>query len=357
MRVLFYISTIAGGGAGRVMANLANMLCGNGHECTLVTTFKAEGEYTLESGVRRVWLYDTKPGGSLLSKNFAIIRKLRSWIRIIKPDVVVSFLGEPNIRTVIATIGIGVKTVLSVRNDPSREYKGKLQVFLAKTIFKRADAIVFQTEDAKAWFPSKIQQKGVVIPNSVDERFFKTQLSENRSGIVAIGRLCPQKNHSMLIEAFSMIAGKTDENLTIYGPGDSSHLKELARKLGVGDRVFFPGPTADVPAVLAKAKIYVLSSDYEGMPNSLMEAMAIGLPCISTNCPCGGPRDLFGDELRHFLVSLGDVKEMSDRMVELLNSSIIKEKHANACRLRARLFKPETINSKWEAALLKIVLI
>lgn len=354
MKLLFYISTISNGGAARVMTNIANYLSQKGHDCTLVTTFRAGEEYALDYKVKRISFFKEKPLGNPLWKNCRVVKKLRELVVKDKPDLLVSFLAEPCFRAAIATIGTSTKTVISVRNDPNWEFKGVIRKLLAKYLFRRAEGIIFQTQDAKKWFPKCIQDKGCIILNSVKKEFYEVKLPENRSGIVATGRLSKQKNHSLLIKAFAKIANKINDNLTIYGAGDAEQLKKLAASLGVGDRVFLPGQTMDVINTIKGAKLYVMSSDFEGMPNALMEAMAMGLPCISTDCPCGGPRTLYTSEMSYFLTPVGDVDVLSERMLEILSNKIILDEHGKRCKDAAKAFMPEVINKEWENYLLKV---
>ena len=354
MKILFYISTICNGGAARVMSNIANDLSAKGHNCILATTFQVDEEYALADKVKRVSFYNEKPSGNWLSNNYRIVMQLRELIVKNKPDILVSFLAEPCFRAAIATICTNTKTVLSVRNDPNWEFRGTIRTFLAKSLFRRADGIVFQTEDAKAWFPKCIQDKGCIILNSVKNDFYEVQLPEKRMGIVATGRISKQKNHSLLITAFAKIANQINDNLTIYGAGDTAQLQELADSLGVGDRVFLPGQTMDVINTIKNAKLYVMSSDFEGMPNALMEAMAMGLPCISTDCPCGGPKALFSSEMAHFLTPVHDVDTLADRMIEILSNQTMLIQHGKRCKEAAKAFAPEVINKEWEKYLLKV---
>ena len=355
MKLMFYISTICNGGAARVMTNLANEMSERGHHCVLVTTFRADIEYELAKGVTRLSLYNDKPKGNWLCRNIAITERLRANVKAEKPDILLSFLGEPNFRAAIATIGTKTKTVLSVRNDPKWEYRGLIPSLLAKTLFRRADGMVFQTSDAQSWFPKSLQIKSQVIFNAVKEDFYNTELPAERSGIVATGRLSRQKNHSMLVAAYSKIARKVKDDLTIYGAGDSIELMRLAEKLGIGNRVHFPGQTMDVKNAIKSARLYVMSSDFEGMPNALMEAMAMGLPCVSTDCPCGGPSSLFSEEMKKYLTPVGDSDAMASTMLSLLTDDKERFSHGLRCKEAAKAFMPCIINNQWEQYLNTIV--
>lgn len=354
MKILFYISTICNGGAARVMSNIANELSAKGHDCTLATTFRSDEEYKLTDAVKRVFFYNEKPTGNWISKNYGIMKKLRRQIFIDKPDLLVAFLAEPCFRAAVATIHTNTKTIISVRNDPNWEFKGVLRTFLAKYLFRRVDGIVFQTEDAKLWFPKPIQEKGCVIFNSVKKDFYEVELPDRRSGIVATGRISKQKNHALLIKAFAKISNLIDDDLTIYGAGNPNQLRVQAKQLGIENRVHLPGQTRDVINTIKNARLYVMSSDFEGMPNALMEAMAMGLPCISTDCPCGGPRALFSKEMSRYLTPVGNVDVMSERMLEILSDNKKNDEHSKRCKDAAKVFMPEVINKEWEDFLQKV---
>ena len=321
MKILFYINTLSHGGAERVMTNLSDAFAQKGCDTVLVTSFPEEWEYKTNPATKRINLADCRIGG-FIKRNFKLIRLLKKTLKAEKPDVIVSFMAEPNYRTILASGRNGAKTIISVRNDPNREYPTALHRFLAKHLYKRADGVVFQTEDAKAWFPEKIQNKSRVIMNQIDDSFFDTKYDGIRKDIVATGRLTAQKNHKMLIEAYSLIKDEIDDNLIIYGEGNlREELEKLIEAKGLAGRVFLPGATKDVPNAIKSAKLYVMSSDYEGMPNALVEAMALGLPVVSTDCPCGGPRALLGELGKQVLVPVGDAEALASAMLGIISYS------------------------------------
>lgn len=347
MKILFYINTICHGGAERVMVNLAEQCSSHGHEVALATSYKSQGEYELSENVKRIVLTDKK-SGNFLVRNFRLIRLLHKKIKEEHPDVMVSFMAEPNFRALFARKGKKTKNLISVRNDPNREYPTRMFKYLARHLYKKADGVVFQTADAKAWFPEIIQKKSTIIYNQVNEKFYNTPLLSERRDIVATGRLTAQKNHKMLIRAFSMIKDKTDDNLVIYGEGNlRGELEALIRELGLEGRVLLPGATGNVADALSKARLFVMSSDYEGMPNSLMEGMAIGLPCICTDCPCGGPREIIEDGVSGILTPVADAEAFANAMFSLLSDSERAEQIGRAARERAERFAPDVIIKNW----------
>ena len=348
MKVLFYINQLGGGGAERVMSQLANFFSGSGEEAVLVTSFRCVNEYELAAGVVRHSLEDEEITQSRLMRNVSRIRKLRAIIRSEAPDVVLSFMQEPNFRALVAGLGLPCKVVVSVRNDPAREYAGKVGNFVGKVLMPLlADGCVFQTKQAASWFPKRLQRKAEVIPNAVNPVFFSTEKSDADAYWVAVGRLAEQKNYPMMLRAFAAVHKDfPDERLRIYGEGPMrSDLQRMVDSLGLSDSVALCGQSSDIPAVLADAKGFLMSSDYEGMPNALMEAMAVGLPCIATDCPCGGAADLIGDQEGGILVAVGDYEGMAAKMEMLLGSP--SSQIGGKAKVSMEKMRPDTVFRAW----------
>ncbi len=349
MRILFYINAIHQGGAERVMVNLANQFSEKGNDVILVTSFEDYWEYPVGEGVERYSFEDRdfKKEG-FLRQNIKWTLNLRKVIKEYCPDVVISFMAEPNFRTILAAAGLETKSVISVRNDPNKEYPNFVYRILAKSLYLFADGIVFQTEDAKKWFSAIIQKKSRIIYNQVDKKFYTSPECDVKKDIVTCGRLVAQKNHTMLVDAFSLISNDLDENLYIYGEGElRSSLEKKIREKNLENRVFLPGDIKNVEEMLSRAKVFVLSSDYEGMPNALMEAMAVGVPCISTDCPCGGPKMLFHNDTE-FLVSVGNTEQMAEKMKTLLLNKDKRERNSKLMKKYSLAFTPECIFKKWD---------
>ncbi len=347
-KIMFYINAIHDGGAERVMVNLAKYFSENGYDTTLITSFRDTWEYPLAPTVRRLTLEETEIKQSRIKRNISRIKKLRNLCKSEKPDILVSFMEEPNFRAILATRGLPVKTLVSVRNDPIKEYAGKLGWFVGKVLLPMADGCVFQTGDAQKWFPKRLQKKSKIIYNAVKEDFYNVNRTPVRGEIVTCGRLTEQKNHAMLINAFAEVVKQYPyATLKIYGEGSLREtLQEQINANGLQNKVLLMGATNDVEKALETADLFVLSSDYEGMPNALMEAMAGGLPCISTDCPCGGPRELLGtDSLQ--LVEIGNEKSMVEKILAAFSNEKIKERmHINS-KIKAARFTPNAIYNQW----------
>ena len=353
-KIVFYVNAINGGGAERVMVNLAKFFSENGYDTTLVTSFRDTWEYPLAATVRRLTLEEVEIKQSRIKRNFSRIKKLRDLCKSEKPDILVSFMEEPNFRAILATRGLPVKTLVSVRNDPNKEYAGKIGQFVGKVLLPMADGCVFQTSDAQKWFPERLQKKSRIIYNAVKEEFYQVERTPVRGEIVTCGRLTEQKNHKLLIDAFAEVQKIYPfATLKIYGEGVlREKLQNQIESLNLNEKVFLMGATNDVAKALQTADLFVLSSDYEGMPNALMEAMAAGVPCISTDCPCGGPRELFGEDASDKLVPCNNSAQLSEAICCVFDGAehnVVEKKHAEA-------FRPDRVNAMWEKYIMEICL-
>lgn len=350
MKILFYINTLGKGGAERVVTNLANQFADKNHNVILVTSYSVKKEYKTNPDVTRICLEDYKKNSkNKILKNINIVKQLNGLIKNTNPDLIVSFMREPVVRALFASRRSNVKNIISVRNDPSKEYPGITGKIISKYLLPKADGCVFQTEDAKKYFPKNLQEKSKIIYNQVDEKFFKVNRDEG-DYLVSIGRLSPQKNQILLINAFEKVIKKyPNEKLLIYGEGElKEKLKDTINKKGLEDKIFLMGSTNDVPKVLSKAKIFILSSDYEGMPNTLLESMAVGVPSISTDCPCGGPKAIINSGVDGFLIPVNSIEELEKKIILLLENKELSEKIGRNAKEKSEIFKPSNIFKQWE---------
>ena len=350
IKLLFYINAIHDGGAERVISNLASAFSTHGYQVILVTSFRGDWEYTVDSNVKRLSLEDMEIKQSFFKRNVSRILKLRSICREEKPDLVISFMGEPNFRALLATKGLSIKNIISIRADPNREYDGLVRRFLGQYLLPTADGCVFQTEEAKKWFPVQLQKKSKIIFNPVKEEFYQVRHHPILGRIVSCGRLEKVKNFTMLIDAFAGLAEKYQVlQLMIYGEGSlRENLQEQIKKAGMEGRVLLMGATDDVPKALSEASIFVLSSITEGMPNALMEAMAVGVPCISTDCPCGGPRMLIDSGENGILAKNNDMAALAEALERLLDNPAEAAVLGARAKERALEWRQEWVFEEWK---------
>lgn len=352
--ILCYIDSMHRGGAERVMSILTNEFSRDGHKVILATdvpVLKNKDNYVISDKVECVYI--NPKSNNFFRKNWQRMKQLRKIVRNEKVDTTLSFLGEQNYRMLIATIGLKCRKCVSVRNDPTHEYgKTRLKKWVANRIIDMADACVFQTEEAKKYFNERVQKKSEVIANPIDDKFFKIKRAKSPKNIITVGRLEPQKNQKLLIDAFASIADKIDDDLLIYGEGSlAKELREYIKSIGMTKRIFLKGGTDNIGRELAKGKLFVLSSEYEGMPNALMEAMAAGVPCVATDCPCGGVRALAGNNAGGALVTCGDVDEMGKTVLRIIKSKSLSAMGKRA-KTRMTEHKTDSVVLRWKTLLL-----
>ena len=222
---------------------------------------------------------------------------------------------------------------------------------LRKIFYPFAKCVVFQTEGARNDYPPKIAKKGVVIPNPVKKGL--PRCTPEKKAICAAGRLSSEKNYHLLINAFGRVSDLHPEyELWIFGQGVmEEELKKYVAEIGLGDRVVFEGYCADVHERMKTAEIFVLSSNAEGLPNALMEAMAMGFAVISTDCPPGGPRSLIENGENGLLVPVGDVDAMAAAMLAYMENDDLRQKVGEAAAKVNEKYAVEKITSDWYACI------
>lgn len=366
MKICFFIgSMIEKGGSERVLSNLTKYFS-TYTDVELLTILNSRIAYKIDDKVNVTHLdkkeiLEYKSTNKFISILKYIIRygRYRKYLKKTKPDVVVSFMPEASFLSLLTPKSKKTRRIISVRNDPSKEFKNSIYKFLSKKLYKRADGFVFQTIDAKKYFNKEIQSKSIVIPNPINEEFIEdTSIinKKNNSSIVSVGRLDSQKNHFLLIDSFKEVLSKfPDATLVIYGEGSlRNKLEEYVKRNGIEDKIKLPGRVENIKELIKEANCFVLSSNYEGMPNALMEAMALGLPVVSTDCPCGGPRFLIKNNVNGILVDTNNVKQMSEAIIKILsNKEFSKYISKNAKKIVEDL-NPKKINKKWYDYVLKI---
>lgn len=354
MNIVCYINKINGGGAERVMSVLANELSQRGHHVHLITDYTANNEYEILPEVVRSSMegkFKKAERGNVVLRTIRRISKLRKICINEKADILISFMKEASYKAIVATTFLRTKNMISVRIDPASAYHTKLQAFVANLFYSKADACVFQTEQALKWYPQKIQRHARVIINPIDDRFYSYGRSRiSRKEIVSCGRLSKQKRFDLLIEAFaSVLPEHPDFHLTIYGEGEQRDaLETIVKKYGIISSVTLPGRSSNIGEDIHDAYAFVLSSDYEGLPNGMMEAMAMGLPIIATDCKGGGARALIVNKANGLLIPINDRQAMAKALRELMSREDYCIFLGKKARETADSFKTEVVVSKWE---------
>ena len=343
MEIIFVVANMTGGGTERVISVLANQFIAEGHRVGILMTAGDTVAYPLDPKIRLVSL-GGQTGGSVL-KRIGRIQKMRRFFKQHKEAVICAMGIETNLFTVLAARGLSNRVLISERNDPGQCSYAAVRNFL----YGMADVLVCQTTDAAKAFPGRAGKKSVVIPNPIAPDLPAPFHGERKKEIVAAGRLTPQKNHALLLQAFSSFTPAHPEyTLVIYGKGELEQaLREQIRALHLEERVKLPGFAENLPEKIRESAMYVLSSDYEGISNSLSEAMAMGLPVISTDCPIGGSKMCIRQGENGLLVPVGDKDALAQAMSRLAEEPSYAAKLGEEAEKLRDQYSVEAISAKW----------
>lgn len=351
MKILLLNTDLGYGGAEKMLAFVANSLAKAGYDVTFLSYRTDNNLQKLVPSVKREHIQLESEGGSIKSY-FKTVIGLRRYIRKNKYDVAIAFLLPSQIRLVPACKGTATKVLLSQRADPyhNEDYShGSLISKLNEYFFGQADAYVFQTKEAMGYYSERIRKKGCVIPNPVMKPKQDCEWSADKAKkrIVSVGRLeMRQKRQDLLIYAFQKFSEEYPEYvLEFYGDGeDERKLKDLSAN---NRNIKFCGVSANISEVLKNAAMFVLTSDYEGIPNALAEAMALGVPCISTDCSPGGAALLIENGINGLLVPCGNSEKVYEAMKILAEDPARAEKMGKQAVVISERFNPEYISEKW----------
>ena len=320
MRIALALSSMGGGGAERVAATLANQWSDDGHDVTIVATFSGRGEvsYALNPSVGLEHLADQTTTRLSRSPPGRLVQLRRTLMRL-QPDIVLSFLTNVNVATILAMKGSGIPVVVSERTYPPLYDPGRSWRVLRRMVYSQADRVVMQTDRGLQWLHDHIPRaRGVAIPNPV--RFPMTAAPPLRPPpdvvplrvpvLLAVGRLSPEKQFHKLIDAFALSTPRLPyHHLVILGEGpERAALVQRARDTGLVDRIHLPGSAGNLDDWYRRASGFLSCSRFEGFPNSLMEAICYELPVIAFDCPTG-PAELVEDGSNGFLLPMTSTRE------------------------------------------------
>lgn len=353
-RIALVISSLGAGGAERVIAQLSRHWQAAGAQVTVIAfdcpSDAVYHQFDKHVGFRRLCIVNSGPGSALRR-----IVALRTALRSVRPDVAISFLTKINVLALAAGIGTGIPVVAAERNNPERQqahWGWRLSLAL---LYRRAAAVVCQTDASVRCIPRAARDRAVVIPNPI-----AGPPGPDRHGapprLVAVGRLVAQKGFDLLIEAFALIAPRHPSwLLEIWGEGpDRPALQAQIDERGLQARVRLCGISPSPGGWAARADAFVLASRYEGFPNVLGEAMAAGLPVVSANCDFG-PAELVTPDVSGLLVAADDVPALADGLDRLLGDRALRDRLGAAGRRAAARFALPLVAATWDRLLCDII--
>lgn len=345
-RIAFIIGTMKRGGAERVVSLLANYYIKKNWEVDIILLLGNEIEYELDPNINIILLSNDKKTRIGQLPNW--IYGMRTYMKNYKPTTVLSFIARINIITAISSIGLKLNIVVSERNDPSKDGRSIFVRLATEYVYRRVNHVVFQTKEAQSYFSESVKANSTIIYNPISVPY-KTRYSPGH--IVSVGRLERQKNHKLLIKSFKSIHHMyPNYTLTIYGEGTlRNELERLIDSLGLNGSVFLPGNVQNIHEKLTQKEIFVLSSDYEGLSNALLEAMTMGMPCISTNC--AGSKEIIESGKNGLLIPIGDEKKMVKAMKLLIENKNFAKELGREARKKSKYFSSDLILKEWEKIL------
>lgn len=349
MKVLMTIKKLRYSGAYKMFMWVAQKLANQGFDVTVYTYMKSDVK---SLGDKIHWIEEDLERSNFLSQ----LKALRKIVKKVNADCCISFLLDANLLNTLACIGTKTKSIICERNDPFKPKYYKL--LFTKWIFRWADGAVFQLPKVKEYY-NMIKGATAIIPNPVPKSNNDNEIEpfEKRNNkIITLGRLdVAQKRHDILIKAFVDFHKKHQEyELEIYGDGhigDVKFIENLIKELNANSFVHLKGITDTPKKVLSESKFFVLSSDFEGIPNALIEAMTIGLPCISTDCRPGGAAILIKNNRNAIIVPPHNIEKLLEAMLYIANHPIEADEMGKQAKFISQEFSEDIIIHKWIAYL------
>lgn len=359
--LMIVIHSLRGGGAERVAVDMADYWQARGCRVCLVTqSDDREDAYPIPDGVRRVALGlagDSRGAWAALWGNLRRFLALRRLLRKHRPAVVLGMMTRSSILSVLAARGLSCRVIVTEHTHPPIQHLPPVWQRLRGWAYPHADAVIALTRGTAQWLDEKLPGvQAQVIPNAVhwpladEEPRLVPERVPGRFRLLAVGRLHPVKGFACLLNAFAELASFCpDWDLTILGEGkEREKLEALRDELGLQNRVSLPGRVGNMVDWYAAADLYVLSSRIEGLSNTLLEAMAAGLPCVAFDCETG-PREIIRDGIDGVLVRpVQDAEALACQLVALMKDADLRARYAErALDVRDR-FSTAHIMALWQ---------
>ena len=348
--IVIVMPSLTSGGAERVISVLANNWIEKGYKVNLILWNAENKFYAINKNINIIDLnFRYKNRIERLYKQLIVIYSLRQQLKILKPKFVLSFLSLNNIVTLISSLFLNTKIIISERNNPkelSIDLSERL-FFVRKFLYKNfADGIICQTELAKELISKEFPKiKISSIPNPIKmPNTNRKHVEENL--LLNIGRLHPQKGQLDLLDIISKLETKNFK-LIILGEGPlRSELEIKIKELNLEKNVYLKGAVDNIEEWLSKSSIFVFPSKYEGFPNALAEAMLAGVPSISYDCDTG-PKQLINDSVNGFLINLNDKQDFTNKIDLLLNNKELRNRFSSESKKLIHELNEDIISEKY----------
>ncbi len=352
-KIAFIIPSLSPGGAERVVVLLANEFVVN-FDVFLIVLYKTDTIYSVNEKVNLIYLQEKyTPSSSFFQagiNNLSYLKKIIKIIKINHINILISFTTSVNIIAVISSFFIKIPTLISERNNPEVYVPNTFWRILRNFCYPFTNGLIVQTELIKGFYQKTIQENKIkIIPNPIDEIMLSARkdYSERENVILTVGRLDANKNQRLLIEAFANL-NNGNWKLVIAGDGVlREEYEKLTASLGIADKIEFIGNVQNVWDYYNQAKIFAFTSNSEGFPNALLEAMSFGLPCISTDCP-SGPSEIITNDENGYLIEVNNRKQLEDRLSKLINNPAICDQFSQNAISTTCKFNMVEVKKLWE---------
>lgn len=353
MKIDFYISSLSGGGAEKVLVTIANKLAELGNSVSIISLEMRPQFYVPNQDVNIIKIKNT--GKLSWLKDLFRIRK---YMNSSNAEVSISFLTRCNLLVLFLGLFTSKKIIVSDRNNPLKEHS-KFIFLLQNLLYLRANQIIVQTQQIKSYYWKALKNKITVIENPIDTVALNNQIKKvpkRENVILSMGRLEKQKDFKSLIKAFSLISDKhPDWRVEVFGFGNmQKELQEYVSSFNLSNKFLFRGRTATPYYEMKRASIFVLSSFYEGFPNVLCEALYAGDLCISSDC-VSGPREMIDHGENGWLFGVGNSTQLADILDYCIkNNDMLNHIRNNAQESVKGLYLEKNIK-KWVSTIEKVI--
>ena len=346
-KIVFVIPNMTGGGTERVISLLSDQYVKMGFEVAIMQFAGYQHAYELNEKVEDFCIAPQSHRNPV-----TMIRRIvdmKCYYRENPDCYIFAFCVNGTVFSVLATLGRKRHLLVAERSSPLSCKEPRIRNWA----YRYADRIAFQTPDGIRFFPKQIADKAVIIPNAVAGDVPERYTGKRSKRIASVGRLGKEKNHRLLLEAFALFRKKiTDYELHIYGEGElEQELKSYAKVLGISEAVVWHGFCPNARNEIVDFGMFVLPSDYEGISNSMVEALGMGIPTIATDCPIGGARTYIEDGVNGLLVPVGDKDAMAKAMERIaLDGDFAERLSVNAAKIREKYSMENIAKQFLEAA-------
>lgn len=345
-KIVFFLPALSSGGAERVTVLISEHLIEYGYDVEILL-LKNVVHYDVKPTVHIASVFEQEQSMGKIKRICAVFSFLRNYVK--NNDVVLIPMLDTCLRySVLLKLITRVKVIACERNDPYSQYKTGIKRWIRRKLFDVSDYAIFQTEDAKNFYHQRTKNKSVVISNPVSLPDVKWERNQNYD-IVTVCRLNPQKNLKMAVDAIGLLKDTIpDIHLKIYGEGSEAlALCEYIKEKGLESQISLCGTTKNTYEVLRKSNGFILTSNFEGISNSMLEALAVGMPVIVTDCPIGGAKMMIRNEETGILIPVGDTEKLVQSIKRVLTDEVFAEKIGAQAAESMKAYTLDKIANQW----------